>query len=363
MFCIFVKPIGMWYDSFMNCGKIIIGMSGGVDSAVTALLLKRQGYNVTGVTMKAHEYGEEEAAAATAAYLGIPHMIVDCREAFTDKVISYFVSEYTHGRTPNPCTICNRLIKWDVLLRAADELGAERIATGHYARIVRLDSGRYALGQVTAGGKDQTYALYNLTQEMLARTVMPLGMYDKDTVRRTAAEAGLSEAEKPDSQEVCFIPDHDHAAFIERYTGQTLTPGHFVDETGRVLGVHKGIERYTVGQRKGLGIAAGEPIYVTRIDPQTGDVVLGPDSSNMKTELTASGLNCMGIADFEEISDGRLCTAKIRYNHKGTACLVYKTGEDRIRVVFEDPVRAVTPGQAAVIYDLEGHVLGGGQIE
>lgn len=351
--------------SDMGKGKIVIGMSGGVDSSAAAYLLKEEGYDVIGVTMitcDEEQCGQDPSrdAKKVADEIGIPHYTVDFREQFKECVMDYFCNEYLEGRTPNPCVVCNRFVKWEALLNWAGKMGAERIATGHYANIIHLPNGRYAVANADISRKDQTYALYNLTQEQLAHTCMPVGSYDKETIREIAARAGISVAQKADSQDICFIPDGDYASFISGYTGKDPKEGNFVDLDGKVLGKHKGIIHYTVGQRKGLGIALGYPVFVLAIRPETNEVVLGNDQESLTREVKARMLNAMGVADFAEL-EGKRIFAKIRYNHKGGWCTLKKTGEDEITCTFEEPQRAVTPGQALVLY-CDGYVLGGGRI-
>ncbi len=265
-------------------------MSGGVDSSVAAWLLKEQGYDVIGVTMQIWQDEDtlvQEAeggccglsavddARRVAMDLGIPYYVMNFKNEFRTQVMDYFAAEYMAGRTPNPCIACNRYVKWESLLRRSLSIGADYIATGHYARIEQLPNGRYAIKKSVTAAKDQTYALYNLTQEQLSHTLMPVGNYHKDEIRDMAQKLGLPVASKPDSQEICFIPDHDYASFIEEYTGKTMEPGNFVDLDGNVLGRHKGISHYTVGQRKGLNLAMGYPVFVVAIRPETNEVVLG----------------------------------------------------------------------------------------
>ncbi|MEE1314567.1 MAG: tRNA 2-thiouridine(34) synthase MnmA, partial [Faecalimonas sp.] len=288
----------------------------------------------------------------------IPHYVMNFREEFKEKVIDYFIDEYLYGRTPNPCIACNRYVKWESLLKRSCEIGADYIATGHYARIAQLPNGRYSIRQSATQKKDQTYALYNLTQEQLARTLMPVGAYSKEEIREIAEKIGLHLAGKSDSQDICFVPDGDYASFIEETLQTELPTGNFVATDGRVLGEHKGITHYTVGQRKGLGLALGYPAFVVEIRPDTNEVVIGTDADSMSHFVRANQLNFMSIADLE----GELRVwAKIRYNHKGAWCTVQRTGEDEVLCTFEEAQRAITPGQAVVFYDGE-YVLGGGTI-
>ena len=353
--------------------QVVVGMSGGVDSSVAAYLLKQQGYHVIGVTMQIWQ--EEDActveqeggccglsavedARRVASQIGIPYYVINFRKEFQENVIDYFVKEYRQGRTPNPCIACNRYVKWESLLQKSLAIGADYIATGHYARLHKFPNGRYTIRRSGAARKDQTYALYNLTQQQLQHTLFPIGEYEKSRIREIAEEAGLQVAHKPDSQEICFVPDGDYASFIERETGVTEPTGNFVSPDGKILGQHKGISHYTVGQRKGLGIAFGEPVFVTEIRSETNEVVLGTGKDVFTSQLIADTLNCMAVDHFEK---GQQVIAKIRYNHEGAPAVITEVGEDRMMLTFDKPVRAVTPGQAVVLYDGE-NVLGGGTI-
>lgn len=358
----------------MTKKKVVVGMSGGVDSSVAAYLLKEQGYDVIGATMQIWQDEENEAveenggccgqsavddARRVAQMLDIPYYVMNFKDEFRHKVMDYFVEEYLVGRTPNPCIACNRYVKWESMLRRSMEIGADYIATGHYARIMQTPEGRYAIRNSVTARKDQTYALYNLTQEQLAHTLMPVGEYTKDEIRRIAQDVGLPVAHKPDSQEICFIPDHDYAAYIEREAGErTPKKGNFVTKDGQVLGQHQGITHYTIGQRKGLNLAMGHPVFVTGIRPGTNEVVIGEADDVFGDTLYCNNINYMGMADLPE---PREVLAKIRYAHGGERCIIERVEEDVIKCTFLKPVRAITPGQAVVFYE-DGYVLGGGSI-
>ena len=290
--------------------------------------------------------------------LDIPYYVMNFKKEFKANVMDYFVDEYLHGRTPNPCIACNRYVKWESLLQRSLQIGADYIATGHYARIEQLANGRYAIRNSVTAKKDQTYALYNLTQEQLSRTLMPVGDYTKDEIRKIASEIGIQVANKPDSMEICFVPDNDYAGFIQRETDYIPKEGNFVDIHGNVIGKHKGIIHYTVGQRKGLGLAMGHPVFVTEIRPDTNEVVIGENADVFASKLYANKLNFMAAEAFT--GDVR-AKAKIRYSHAGADCTVRMINEDTLECVFDEPQRAVTPGQALVLYDGE-YVLGGGTI-
>lgn len=353
--------------------RVVVGMSGGVDSSVAAYLLKEAGYDVVGVTMQIWQKEDDdtvsanggccgqsavEDAARVASRIGIPHYVMNFRDEFQEKVIQYFMDEYLAGRTPNPCIACNRYVKWESLLQRSLQIGADYIATGHYARIAKLPNGRFAIQRSATAAKDQTYALYNLTQDQLSHTLMPVGDYEKGRIRQIAEEIGLPVAHKPDSMEICFVPDQDYARFISENSGHVVPEGNFVTTDGKVIGRHKGITHYTVGQRKGLNLSMGKPVFVVEIRPETNEVVIGDNQDVFTDRLRCSNLNFMSV---EDIHEDMPVVAKIRYNHQGAKAVVRKTGADEAEVVFEEPVRAVTPGQAVVFYDGD-YVLGGGTI-
>lgn len=350
--------------------KVMVGMSGGVDSSVAAALLKEQGYEVVGVTMQIWQDDKKDAAGSccslsavddarrVANKLDIPYYVLNFKEVFDEKVIDYFTSEYLAGRTPNPCIACNRYIKFDEFLRKARSLGMDYVATGHYATVVQ-ENGRYLLKRSASLAKDQTYPLYNLTQDQLAHTLFPLAPYEKPKVREMAKQLGLGVATKPDSQDICFVTDHNYAGFIEEKTGVKVEAGDFVDQVGKVLGQHRGLFHYTIGQRKGLGIATGEPMFVTKIDVERNQVVLGEEQDILSDSLIAADLNWIAI---ESLTAPLQVTAKIRYGSREVPATISPLAEGRVRVDFAQSVRAVTAGQSVVFYDGE-LVLGGGVIE
>ncbi|MBX6396305.1 MAG: tRNA 2-thiouridine(34) synthase MnmA [Alicyclobacillaceae bacterium] len=358
----------------MAKGTVVVAMSGGVDSSVTAALLKREGYDVIGITMRLRG-GEEDAPAAggccslddvsdarrVCEALDIPFYAVNYRDAFEEKVIRYFEEEYKKGRTPNPCIACNIYMKYDLLLQQAMDLGADYLATGHYARVEYDPSrGRFLLRKAVDRRKDQSYVLYHLTQEQLAHTLFPLGRYEKAQVRELAKEFGLRVANKPESQDICFIPDGDYGAFLRKRMKEEEVPkGEFVDTAGKVVGTHQGIPFYTIGQRKGLGVALGRPVYVVDIQPETNRIVLGSHEEVFSRELLASRVNMIALS---RIEGPVRVTAKIRYSAPEVPATVYPEEGERVRVVFDEPQRAITPGQSVVFYDGD-LVVGGGTIE
>lgn len=350
-------------------GRVLMAMSGGVDSSVAAALLLEQGYDVIGVTMQVWPEKEDappglraccsmsavEDARRVAGVLGIKHYVLNFREDFYNRVIQPFIETYLAGRTPNPCILCNRDLKFDTLLQRANDLECRWIATGHYVRL-RQESGRWQLLTGLDPTKDQSYVLYCLTQEQLARALFPLGEMEKATVRKLATTLGLSVAHKPDSQEICFIPDNDQAAFMEQSAPKELSAGPIVDEKGNLIGRHRGIACYTLGQRKGLGIASPGRLYVVRIDAERNTLVVGPEESLYHTRLTISQINCVGISSLQE---SLRLMGKLRYGMTPQPCSVQPKGNDGANVVFDMPQRAPTPGQAAVFYDGERVILGG----
>lgn len=353
--------------------KVVVGMSGGVDSSVAAYLLKQQGYDVIGVTMQIWQKEEKltteedggccglsavDDARRVASSLDIPYYVLNFRNEFKEKVIDYFIKEYLAGATPNPCIACNRYVKWEALLSKSLTLGADYIATGHYAKVVKHPTtGRFALKTADTATKDQTYALYNLTQYQLEHTLMPVGEFEKDKIREIAKNIGLIVADKPDSQDICFVPDGDYAKFIHENTNAKITKGNFVDFNGNILGEHQGICKYTIGQRKGLGIALGKPAYVCKIDKENNTVVIGDNEQLFKNKVIVRDFNYMA---YDHITDGMEVMGKIRYSQKQSPCKLYKKG-NLVECIFDEPQRAVTPGQAAVFYENE-YVVGGGVI-
>ncbi|MCP2045026.1 tRNA 2-thiouridine(34) synthase MnmA [Pontibacter sp. HSC-36F09] len=358
-------------------GRVLVAMSGGIDSSVAAVMLHEQGYEVVGMTMKTWDYASSGAskketgccsldsindARNIAVQLGFPHYIIDIREEFGDFVINHFTDEYIAGRTPNPCVLCNTHIKWDALLRRADQLGCDFIATGHYANI-REENGRYVISKGLDESKDQSYALWGISQKSLARTIFPLGGLRKTEIRQMAMDRGFTElVNKPESYEICFIPDNDYRSFLKRRVEgleELVAGGEFVLEDGTIVGKHEGYPFYTIGQRKGLGIALGFPAYVTRIEKDANRVVLGNYEDLAKNAMTVGKLN---MVKYENLIGQPIPTiTKVRYNDPGTEAIIEQEG-DKMKVHFLRGVHAIAPGQAAVFY--EGNdVIGGGWIE
>lgn len=360
-------------------GKVLVAMSGGIDSTVAALMLHEEGYEVIGVTMKTWDYtssggSKKETgccnvdsfndARMAAVQHGFPHYVIDIREEFGGFVIENFVEEYLAGRTPNPCVMCNTHIKWAALLKRADALECDFIATGHYANVHKNESnGRYYLSKGLDETKDQSYVLWGVSQELLSRTLLPLGNYRKTEIRQKALDFGYPElAKKSESYEICFVPDNDYRGFLKRHVDgleKEVEGGWFVDKTGKKLGHHKGYPFYTIGQRKGLEIALGKPAYVTAIDPDTNTVVLGDEEDLAHNEMTVTKLNWM---KYDGITDGMEVMTKIRYKDKGAISNLYQNPDGSIRVSFYEDVKSIAPGQSAVFYDGDD-VIGGGVIQ
>jgi tRNA-specific 2-thiouridylase len=360
----------------MKPKRVVVAMSGGVDSSVAAALLKEQGYDVVGVTMNLFSIPEDycrsdklksccgwkatEDAHQVAISLGISHYVVDFRKPFEKSVITDFCEEYTQGRTPNPCIRCNQHIKFDVLLKKMKALQADYLATGHHARIeYDRQSARYILKKGKDKKKDQSYFLYPMTQKQLSRTLMPVGDFTKDGVRKRAQAFGLPVAERPESQEICFVPDNDYAGFLQSRIPEAFHPGPVVDSENRTLAQHKGILHYTIGQRRGMGISAPHPLYVLSILGDKNTIVVGPEKELYGKTLLASELNMISL---EKITKSLKVKARIRYKHREAEALVTPMDSQKVRVEFERSQRAITPGQSVVFYDGDT-VVGGGIID
>ncbi|MDX1672615.1 MAG: tRNA 2-thiouridine(34) synthase MnmA [Balneolaceae bacterium] len=357
-------------------GRVLVAMSGGVDSSVTAVMLKEQGYDVVGITMKTWDYSrvggktDKETGCCTlesmndarqiAVKHGFKHFIVDIRDEFGDWVIDRFIEDYMGGRTPNPCVLCNTHIKWAALLRRADNLGCDYIATGHYAN-VREENGRYVISRGLDPRKDQSYALWGVAQKHLARTIFPLGRYRKSEIRELAEEFGLMKvADKPDSYEICFIPDDDYHRFLRDNVDDfdhRIGKGKFVNQEGKVVGEHDGYPFYTIGQRRGLDLALGKPVYVTDIDPQTNTITVGEKKDLLSTTCRAGEVN---LVKYDRIPEDEMeITGAIRYNDDGAVGYLTQLSDDEIEVRFPAGREAITPGQAVVCYEGDDVVAGG----
>jgi len=339
--------------------KVLVGMSGGVDSSAAALILKNKGYDVSGITLTLTDNDNSRDIAdakAVCERLGITHTVLDLRKEFKEQVISYFINEYKSGRTPNPCIVCNKHIKFGAMLDYAERNGFDRIATGHYARVVQ-ENGRFLLKRGADLSKDQSYVLYSLTQNQLSRLLLPLGEVSKPQVREMTEKAGLVSADRPDSQDICFVPDGDYASFIEKTDGFTSEKGDYVDIKGNTIGQHEGVIHYTIGQRKGLGIALGKPQFVIDKNPDTNRVVLGDEEHLFKRQVYVEDVN---FIPFDELKTALPVYAKLRYRHKEQPAVIYPYKEGMM-IEFSSPQRAPSPGQAAVFY-YSDVVIGGGII-
>ncbi|PWT77192.1 MAG: tRNA 2-thiouridine(34) synthase MnmA [Bacteroidetes bacterium] len=357
-------------------GKVLVAMSGGIDSTITSLMLHDEGYEVVGITMKTWDYASAGSskketgccnldsfndARMAAVHHGFPHFVLDIRDEFGDFVIENFVDEYLAGRTPNPCVMCNTHIKWRALLKRADALDCEFIATGHYGNINHHSNGRYFVSKGVDELKDQSYVLWGLEQDLLSRTILPLGKYKKTQIRQMALDYGYPElARKSESYEICFVPDNDYRGFLKRKVPgleERVSGGNFIDKNGQIIGQHKGYPFYTIGQRKGLDIALGKPAYVMAIDPVKNTVMLGDETDLEQNEMTVGKLNLM---KYESITPGMEVSTKIRYKDKGALSNIYPEGS-LMQVRFYEQVKSIAPGQSAVWYEGDD-VIGGGII-
>ncbi|WP_127126510.1 tRNA 2-thiouridine(34) synthase MnmA [Pseudoflavitalea rhizosphaerae] len=359
-------------------GKVLVAMSGGIDSTVAALMLHHEGYEVVGITMKTWDYassggnGKKETgccnldsfndARMAAVQHGFPHFVLDIREEFGDFVIENFVDEYLSGRTPNPCVMCNTHIKWRALLKRADAMDCDFIATGHYGVINQHTNGRHYISKGVDDTKDQSYVLWGLQQDLLSRTLLPLGKYHKTEIRQMAHDYGYPElAKKAESYEICFVPDNDYRGFLKRRVNgleEKVAGGNFVDKEGNILGQHKGYPFYTIGQRKGLDVTFGKPMYVTNIIPETNTVMLGEEDDLSRQEMIVSKINWL---KYDGVTDGMEATTRIRYKDRGTTSNLY-THENGVLVRFYEDAKGVAPGQSAVFYEGDD-VIGGGIIQ
>lgn len=343
-----------------NGNKALIAMSGGVDSSVAAHLTQERGFECAGATMLLHGEEDVEDARGVANRLHIPFHTVDFRDRFNECVVNRFIESYLQGRTPNPCIECNRFLKFGKLFEFASEIGADYVVSGHYAT-VEFDEAlaRFVLRKGKDECKDQSYVLYSLTQDQLSRLMLPLGQFSKDEVRTLAEQLGFANAGKPESQDICFVPDGDHAAFIQRRIGKSLEHGYFVDKEGKVLGEHQGIAHYTIGQRKGLGVSAGHPLYVCEIRPEDNAIVLGQHEDLAVRNITAVDINLIAV---DRIEEPLRASAKIRYRSKEQPCTVTQPSPDKLILEFDEPVYGAACGQAAVVYQGD-MVIGGGKID